>query len=76
MTDDDVVVKHQIRGDLTAVVRSYTGVFDVQHLDGQWFCSCGSAKDYCPHVDQVLLALADPVVRPAEDVRPKEDSSG
>ncbi len=39
----------------SVVVRCWEGVFDVQHLDGKWTCSCGHPE--CHHVDNAVLAL-------------------
>jgi hypothetical protein len=62
VTNLDIHIRRQNSDhDLTAMVRCWDGVFDLQRLDGIWHCSCGEPQ-MCSHVPRVLEALADRVV--------------
>ena len=52
-----------LNGDLSAVVRTFDGIFDCRRTEGVWVCSCGKPTS-CTHVAKVELALDPAMAEP------------
>jgi hypothetical protein len=56
--DDDVAISTGSQAfDVTAVVRTFTGIYECQLIGSSWTCSCGKAQ--CSHVAQVEMELGN-----------------
>jgi hypothetical protein len=53
----DTVITRQTADSISAVCRTWAGVFDLQRFQNCWVCSCG--RPSCAHVAAVEEALVD-----------------